>query len=215
MAAGRPPASRAAYLGKPAAAPPTSAHASLVCVSTPGHSGSFNFVDGYNDKAGIIIESDDDKYFALDSDNKLFPILPWDPNSTVGIPARIAITYKRARWSGINAPVLLVACCVSGAAPFRMHAVGRRPASALGILPRFRFVSRVASDHRSVGVTHTLAAFPRSSRRSFHVLAATLTRRAADDFVRVTPLWDGLNCARRSPASAAARAAPRPGGNSE
>jgi hypothetical protein len=99
----RPPASRAAYLGKPAAAPPTTAHASLVCVSTPGHSGSFNFVDGYNDEAGIIIESDDDKYFALDSDNKLFPILPWDPNSTVGIPARIAITYKRARWSGINA----------------------------------------------------------------------------------------------------------------
>jgi hypothetical protein len=63
-----------------------------------------NFVDGYNDKAGIIIESDDDKYFALDSDNKLFPILPWDPNSTVGIPVRIAITYKRARWSGVNAP---------------------------------------------------------------------------------------------------------------
>jgi hypothetical protein len=32
---------------------------------------------------------------------------------------------------------------------------------------------------------------------------------------RATPLWDGLNCARRSPASAAARAARRPGGNSE
>ena len=44
-------------------------------------------------------------------------------------------------------------------APLRMHAVGRRPARALGILPRFRFVSRVASDHRSVAVTHTLAAF--------------------------------------------------------
>jgi hypothetical protein len=32
---------------------------------------------------------------------------------------------------------------------------------------------------------------------------------------RATPLWDGLNCARRSPASAAARAARGPGGNSE
>src|SRR5260370_25194772 len=32
---------------------------------------------------------------------------------------------------------------------------------------------------------------------------------------RATPLWDGLNCARRSPASAAARAARGPGGHSE
>ena len=87
----RPPASGVAYRGKPAAAAPTTAHASLVRVSTTGHSGSLNFVDGYNDKAGIIIESDDDKYFALDSDKKLFPILPWDPSSTVGIPVRLAI----------------------------------------------------------------------------------------------------------------------------
>ena len=53
----RPPASRAAYLGKPAAAPPTTAHASLVRVSTPGHSGSWNFVDGYNDKAGSSLRA--------------------------------------------------------------------------------------------------------------------------------------------------------------
>jgi len=52
----------------------------------PRPSGSLNFFDGYNDKAGIIIESDDGKYFALDSDKKSFPILPWDPSSTVGIP---------------------------------------------------------------------------------------------------------------------------------
>jgi hypothetical protein len=42
---------------------------------------SLNFVDGYNDKAGITIEKDD-KYFALDFNKRdLFPILPWDPSS--------------------------------------------------------------------------------------------------------------------------------------
>jgi hypothetical protein len=86
---GRPPAGSLTGANPPRRRRPP--HASLVRVSTTGHSGSLNFVDGYNDKAGIIIESDDDKYFALDSDKKLFPILPWDPSSTVGIPVRLAI----------------------------------------------------------------------------------------------------------------------------
>jgi hypothetical protein len=41
-----------------------------------------NFVDGYNDKAGLTVESDDGKkHFALDSDKNMHPILPWDAGS--------------------------------------------------------------------------------------------------------------------------------------
>jgi hypothetical protein len=43
---------------------------------------SLNFVDGYNDKAGLIVEDGDSKYLALDSDKKPFPIVPWDAGST-------------------------------------------------------------------------------------------------------------------------------------
>jgi hypothetical protein len=44
---------------------------------------SLNFVDGYNDKAGIIVERDDGSHIALDTDKNPFPILPWDPASTM------------------------------------------------------------------------------------------------------------------------------------
>ena len=41
-----------------------------------------NFVDDYNEKAGITVEKDG-KSFALDSDKReLFPILKWDATST-------------------------------------------------------------------------------------------------------------------------------------
>lgn len=43
---------------------------------------SLNFIDGYNDKAGIVVESGDGKYLALDSDKRPFPIVPWDAGST-------------------------------------------------------------------------------------------------------------------------------------
>jgi hypothetical protein len=42
---------------------------------------SLNFLDGYNDKAGIIVEDNDDRYIALDSDKRPCRILPWDPGS--------------------------------------------------------------------------------------------------------------------------------------
>jgi hypothetical protein len=42
-----------------------------------------NFVDGYNDKAGLIVETDDNRFIALDSDKKSFPIVEWDQGATM------------------------------------------------------------------------------------------------------------------------------------
>jgi hypothetical protein len=44
---------------------------------------SLNFVDGYNDKAGIIVADNGGGYIALDSDKKSFRILPWDQGATM------------------------------------------------------------------------------------------------------------------------------------
>lgn len=38
---------------------------------------SLNFVDGYNEKAGVTVEKDG-KHFALDFNKNIFPIIPWD-----------------------------------------------------------------------------------------------------------------------------------------
>src|SRR5713101_1919154 len=54
--------------------------------------------------------------------------------------------------------------------PATLLILALRQSRAPGILPRFRFVSRVAFDHRSVAVTHTFSSIPRSGRPSFHAL---------------------------------------------
>lgn len=40
-----------------------------------------NFVDGWNEKAGVTVERDEGKFVALDADKRPFPIVPWDAMS--------------------------------------------------------------------------------------------------------------------------------------
>jgi len=40
-----------------------------------------NFVDGWNEKAGVTVERDTGKFVALDADKNAFPIVPWDTAS--------------------------------------------------------------------------------------------------------------------------------------
>jgi hypothetical protein len=128
-----------------------------------------NFVDNYNDKAGVTVDDKDGKHFALDHDKNIFPIRPWDGLSrmkfTNVFPGGEKIWNYRF--------VLITPLDYSGLDYESMVGPGWvvRP----NVLCLFRLVPDNAKPHRRIDVVRLDPSIPSKSFRSNRDLSTTGT----------------------------------------